>query len=77
MTKPEPTNLENERVNSLTSSNTATSNPQGCYLPAKLTKSGGAPLSPERPAAGSISFNAVNCMPSILSSNAAELNDFL
>jgi len=29
------------------------------------------------PAAGSISFNAVNYMPSILGSNAAELNDVL
>jgi hypothetical protein len=38
---------------------------------------GGAPLSPERPAASSISFNVVNYMPSILSSNAAELNDVL
>ena len=37
---------------------------------------GGAPPSPER-AAGSISFNAVNYMPSILVSNAVELNDVL
>ena len=38
---------------------------------------GGAPPSPERLAAGSIPFNAVSYMPSILSSNAAELTDVL
>jgi hypothetical protein len=51
----------------------------GCYgLTHKRTiGNSGAPPSPERLVAGSIAFNAVNYMPSILGSNAAELNNIL